>query len=80
MNEIVEKLRQASHALEAQGGAITFPGWDYDCAGASERAIYDRIRNAAQAVFNTTNYDSGIRVPRADVAALIRFLGDILEE
>ena len=74
-------LRLAAEALEAKSGKMLFPGWDWDVVDACCTDRYCGIRHAGKAIIaDGLSCDQGTRVPMQDLAALVRYIADMLEE
>ena len=74
MRSLVEKLREAAETLEARGGTVLMPGWD--CEDEARE-----LRSAARAIAgDDVDPDEGVKVSARDLAALVRYIADMLEE
>jgi len=76
MRTAVQKLREAAEALQRTSGEVLMPGWDEE-EGESPQAI----RSAARAIAgDDVDPDEGVKVSARDLAALVRYIADMLEE
>ncbi len=81
--EAVDLCRAAADNLESAAnreGTVLFPGWDYTGVSASERAECETIRRVAGAIVGDKDPQSGTAVTLGDLARLLRYIGDMLEE
>ena len=78
MSELWSELRAVASKVRSGGKkAVRFPGWDFEN---STPELAHSIRNAAVAVLNNTDYDSSIFTTYEDLANLITYIADMLEE
>lgn len=81
INEVVEACRDAAEKMGNLDGNVLFPGWFYEGYPEEERSQCEAIRKAAAAILgNEENVDSGIYVHVRDVARLVHYIADMLEE
>jgi hypothetical protein len=83
LSEAVEMCRAVADRLASATNreqTVLFPGWDYASAAQGERSCCEAIRRTARAIVGTENRDSGATVTRGDLANLIRYIADMLEE
>lgn len=83
LSEAVEMCRAAAAKLASVSNreqAVIFPGWDYADVLLDERGSCEAIRRTANAISGTENPDDGAAVTRGDLAELIRYIADMLEE
>jgi hypothetical protein len=75
--QVMELLRRASEALEADDAEIIMPGWDEEFLRNRERGI----RIAAEAIrARGKTPDECARVHTRDLGYLVRYVADMLEE
>lgn len=75
-SETVGLIRAAARTLNAEDdGAVFFPNWD-----GSDGEQGALIRDAARAAFGGGGIEGGRHTSKRAVAALIHYLGDMLEE
>ena len=83
LSEAVEMCRAAADKLASASNreqTVIFPGWDNADAPPEEMSSRDTIRRTAEAIVGTENPDDGAVVTRSDLAELIRYIADMLEE
>jgi len=86
--DIIALLRAASKLLEQRkesgtirGGEMVFPGWDFDFITDKKSLKRQRdIREAAYVIMGHDGCDAAQNAEVADVAALLHYVGDMLEE
>jgi hypothetical protein len=81
--EVIDLCRAAADKLEADANrsrTVIFPGWDYNNVSAEEIEQCEALRRAATAIVGTEDPHSGVTVTMGDVAHLIRYIADMLEE
>lgn len=81
--EAVNMCRAAADNLDSDDNReqpVLFPGWDFTGISASERADCEAIRHAARAIAGDENPDSGITVTMGELAGLLGYIADMLEE
>jgi len=80
--EITTFCRAAADKLEALGGAMTFPSFDFGPSARQEVPHYHDIRLACEIIRgDVTPHGEGCKeVSAKAVAALVRYIGDMLEE
>lgn len=81
-DEIATFLRTAADKLEARQGTVVFPNFDFEGGPNEELPIYHSIRLACEQIRgNVTPHGEGGNTVSAHVlAALVRYIGDMLEE
>lgn len=81
--EVIDLCRAAADKLESdtrRNRTVIFPGWDYTSVSAEEIEQSEAIRRAATAIVGTEDPDCGATATMGDVAHLIRYIADMLEE
>jgi hypothetical protein len=81
--EAVDLCRAAADSLDSEANrqqTVLFPGWDFTGIPASERADCEAIRRVARAIGGDEDPDSGTAVRLGDLAELLRYIADMLEE
>lgn len=84
--DIIALLRTASTLMEQRKaeisrGEMLFPGWDFDHIKDAEGVHRQReIREAAYVILGRDNCDAAQTVPTENVAALVHYIADMMEE
>ncbi len=81
--EAVDLCRAAADNLDSDAcreTTVLFPGWDFTGISPAEKAPCEVIRRTARAIAGDENPDSGITVTMGEVAGLLRYIADMLEE
>ncbi|MGO8745193.1 MAG: hypothetical protein ACLQNE_04310 [Thermoguttaceae bacterium] len=81
--EAVVLCRAAADKLssaENRDEKILFLGWDFARMPAAEKEGDEAIRRAAAAILGDEDPDSGTKVTMGDLAALVRYIADMIEE
>ena len=67
-------------STENRDEKILVLGWDFARTRAAEKEGDEAIRRAAAAILGDEDSDSGIRVTMGDLAALVQYIADMIEE
>ncbi len=81
--EVLVLCRIAADKLDSDHNrdkTVLFPGWDFARTPADERGVCKAIRRAAAAIFGEDDPDSGSNVTMADLARLVRYIADMIDE
>ncbi len=76
---IIALLRAASQLLLERGGEMAFPVWDVTTLPPEQLAYEERIRDAAFCILGGVADDVEMS-PSENVAALVRYVADLLED
>ena len=71
-----DKLNSAANREKT----VLFPGWDDQTTPADERSQADAIRRVVAAIVGGNDADSGTTVTLGELASLIYYVADMLEE
>jgi hypothetical protein len=83
LSQAIEMCRAAADKLASASNreqAVVFPGWDFTGVPPGEISSCEAVRHTAEAIVGTENPDDGAAVTRGDLAELIRYIADMLEE
>jgi hypothetical protein len=59
---------------------VLFPGWDDHNVSEDERRQCDAIRRVAEAIISRSDPDHGTKVTCGELAQLVYYIADMLEE
>ena len=75
----VQTLREAAEMLRQNGGMVSMPGWD-DAAVKFNPHCEARRKAALAAAGTMCGPDDSVQVPPEDLAALVQYVADMLED
>ena len=81
--EATVSCRAAADKLAAPDNrdqTVLFPGWDIARTPAIEKAGCEAIRRTAAAILGDESAESGTTVTMSDLADLVRYIADMMEE
>jgi hypothetical protein len=82
-DEAVLLCRAAGNILDSAPSrdmAVLFPGWDDDAIVADQQHQCETVCHVAEAIANGSDPNHGIKVTRSELAKLIYYIADMLEE
>jgi hypothetical protein len=81
--DVTVLCRAAADKLDSESNRdtpILFPGWDDENASEDERRQCDAIRRVAEAIISRDDPDHGSTVTCGELALLVHYIADMLEE
>ena len=81
--ESIVLCRAAADKLDSAANrdtAVLFPGWDDENASVDDRCRCETVRRVAAAILSRNDPDCGSTVTCGELATLIHYIADMLEE
>jgi hypothetical protein len=78
-NNVVELLKNAAQELEKKTGSAFFPNFDFENAPENEIPIYHQVRLACEKIRGNTSGEDGNNVTFKELAALIKYISELLD-